>query len=136
MNIVTCVCRLVNTLEMQVMTLVSMPYEGIQTKTLFIDWTKGCDQLVVWIFYQGNLVGPEVRKREFGGEDHERTIKLKFDARRHGPCEDIKHYYFDLVPLSNEVNPNVSFDMFRDKFEARITHLLRPRVQYQKYDMS
>ncbi|EEZ99559.1 hypothetical protein TcasGA2_TC000141 [Tribolium castaneum] len=35
----------------------------IQTKTLIsIDWTKECDQLVVWIFYQGNLVGPEVRK--------------------------------------------------------------------------
>ncbi|EFA00993.1 hypothetical protein TcasGA2_TC003906 [Tribolium castaneum] len=45
---------------MQVKPLVRMP---IQTKTrISIDWTKEYDQLVVWIFYQRNLVGPEVRK--------------------------------------------------------------------------
>ncbi|EEZ99140.1 hypothetical protein TcasGA2_TC012921 [Tribolium castaneum] len=45
MNIVTCVYCLVNTLEMQVKPLVNIPYEGIQTKTLSIDWTKECDRL-------------------------------------------------------------------------------------------
>ncbi|EEZ99165.1 hypothetical protein TcasGA2_TC016164 [Tribolium castaneum] len=40
----------------------------IQTKTrISIDWTKECDQLVVWIFYQGNLVRPELSDSIFFG---------------------------------------------------------------------
>ncbi|EFA13152.1 uncharacterized protein LOC107398436 [Tribolium castaneum] len=56
--------------------------------------------------------------REFGGEDHERVLKLKFDARHQGAGEDLKYYYFDMVALANEVNPKMPFEMFRDKFEA------------------
>lgn len=54
---------------------------------------------------------------EFGGENPLKQIKFKWNKRRQGDTEDIKHYFFDLYYLANELDPNMTFDKFKEHFE-------------------
>lgn len=55
--------------------------------------------------------------KEFGGESEIRATKFKFNTRRQHDNEDIKSYYFDLTSLADELDPNMAFETFRDRFE-------------------
>lgn len=53
----------------------------------------------------------------FGGDAALKSSKLKFQTRRQGVGEDIKSFYYDLIVLANDYQPNMTTDAFRDQLE-------------------
>lgn len=54
---------------------------------------------------------------EFGGVSVKRELKARISARIQKENEDIKTYYFDLLELCRQLDPNLPKDTFREYFE-------------------
>ncbi|KAL1489447.1 hypothetical protein ABEB36_014340 [Hypothenemus hampei] len=56
-------------------------------------------------------------RREFVGEDYLRELQRKLFSRRQRFTEPPREYYYDLLEIADEVNPNMPFDTFKMHFE-------------------
>lgn len=55
--------------------------------------------------------------KEFGGDQPLQKMKFKFNIRTQKETESIKEYFYDLLYLAEEVQDDMPFENFRDKFE-------------------
>ncbi|XP_030745177.1 uncharacterized protein LOC115874222 [Sitophilus oryzae] len=63
---------------------------------------------------------PDLKKdfiSNFGGDITIRKLKSKLRSRKQDANEDIKHYYFDLLSMFQEIYDEINFEQFRDYFE-------------------
>ncbi|KAL1494721.1 hypothetical protein ABEB36_010272 [Hypothenemus hampei] len=56
-------------------------------------------------------------RREFVGEDYLRELQRKLFGRKQRFTEPPREYYYDLLELADEVDPNMPFDAFKLHFE-------------------
>lgn len=69
---------------------------------------QGANQAKTWGQLKDDFI------REFSSEQPLRKLKFRLNIRKQGDTEDIKNYYCDMITLTNEVDPNMPFENFRD----------------------
>lgn len=53
----------------------------------------------------------------FSGDQPLRKLKFRLNTRKQSDKEDIKNYYYDILYLAEEIDPEMPFETFRDHFE-------------------